>query len=314
MASPLRLTLCPPDPTPGDWAGAADEAWTAVRDEFEAAEQALSKFRATSDLTRLNATAGRAAMPVRDDRRLERALIAADRAWRLTGGFFDPRILEDMERIGEHGATVPSRPSTDPASSPDASSPRVVRRSADGAVICIDRPIDLGGIGKGLALRWAATILRRRGVHAYLLDAGGDLIADVPGPDGGPWLVGIEDPTGGPDAMAAITLRAGAVATSSIRRRRWQQGDRTVHHLLDPRTGEPADGGLLAVTVAATDPAWAEVWSKTLFVLGRREIATAARHRSLAAWWIAEDGSLEMTPAARVMTSWVASEPWAGAD
>jgi thiamine biosynthesis lipoprotein len=62
------------------------------------------------------------------------------------------------------------------------------------------------------------------------------------------------------------------------------------------------------VTVAAPDPAWAEVWSKALFIAGRASIAAEARARGLAAWWFAPDGSLEMTPAARACTIWVAGE------
>ena len=83
---------------------------------------------------------------------------------------------------------------------------------------------------------------------------------------------------------------------------------RVVHHLLDPRTGEPANDGLLAVTVAGADPAWAEVWSKALYLAGRPVIAGEARSRGIAAWWITDDGALEMTPAARALTIWVASE------
>ena len=88
----------------------------------------------------------------------------------------------------------------------------------------------------------------------------------------------------------------------------WLTDGRPVHHLLDPATGQPGGDGLLAVTVAASDPAWAEVWSKTLFLAGRGGIADLARRRGLAAWWSGEDGSLEMTPAARVRTVWVAAE------
>ena len=83
---------------------------------------------------------------------------------------------------------------------------------------------------------------------------------------------------------------------------------RTVHHLIDPGTGEPGGAGLHSVTVAATDPAWAEVWSKALFLEGSDGIAGAARGRDLAAWWVTTDGALEMTPAARQRTTWVAAE------
>ena len=77
-----------------------------------------------------------------------------------------------------------------------------------------------------------------------------------------------------------------------------------VHHLIDPSTGDPGGAGLLAVTVAGTDPAWAEVWSKALFLEGWRGIGDLARGRGLAAWWVETGGELRMTPAARVMTDW----------
>jgi thiamine biosynthesis lipoprotein len=183
----------------------------------------------------------------------------------------------------------------------------VVRRTAPGR-LRVDDPIDLGGIGKGLALRWAARRLDRHGMRSYLLEAGGDLVARGAGPTVDGWSVGIEDPFGGVSPLAVIAARDLAVTTSSIGVHAWVVDGRPVHHLLDPATGQPGGDGLLAVTVAATDPAWAEVWSKTLFLAGRDGIAQLARGRGLAAWWIATDGCLEMTPAARLRTVWVAAE------
>ena len=62
------------------------------------------------------------------------------------------------------------------------------------------------------------------------------------------------------------------------------------------------------MTVLGPDPAWAEVWSKTLFVGGGRAIASEARARGLAAWWVTDAGDLEMTAAARARTAWVEGE------
>ncbi len=171
--------------------------------------------------------------------------------------------------------------------------------------LSLPRPVDLGGIGKGLALRWAAAELVAGGLTDFLLEAGGDLVARGADASDDPWYVGIEDPGGGDD-LAVIAASDTAVATSSVRVNRWTVDGRTVHHLIDPRTREPADSGLLAVTVALADPAWAEVWSKVLFLGGRGSIAAEARSRGLASWWVTDDGALEMTPAARAMTAWVA--------
>lgn len=331
MGSPLRMTVV------GRSAAAAELAWRLVVAEFEVAEQAMSRFRETSDLTRVNRAAG-TGRAIEVDPRLARALAAADRAGRLTGGRFDARILADLERLGYRGADLGIRPaSTSTAVAPDAVDAAGAAVSSDPtrtvdrtrwltltprvSSVALDRPVDLGGIGKGLALRWAWRAVERSEVletpdgdiagpgAGVLLEAGGDLIARGSSPDGGPWAVGIEDPAGGEDPLAVIGVSSGAVVTSSVSVHRWRTDEgRTIHHLVDPTTGEPGGEGLVAVTVAGPDPAWAEVWSKTLFLAGAGGITELARARGLAAWWTGERGRLEMTAAARSCTTWVAQE------
>jgi thiamine biosynthesis lipoprotein len=303
MASPLRLTIAS--------AGRdepVDTAWAEVQATFARVDAAMSRFREDSELTRLNRRAP-AAMPISRD--LAKALATADRARRVTGGRFEPRVVEALDRIGYLGvpqghpapAWAPIRPT------------RILDRASRAGPVSVGRPVDLGGIGKGLALRWAAAALDRwlatvpGPALGYLVDAGGDIVASGT-PDGTtPWLVAIEDPAGGAEPVAVVAIRErGGIATSSIRRQRWEHDGRTVHHLIDPRTGEPGGDGLAAVTVAGPDPAWAEVWSKALFLEGAAGIAATARARGLAAWWVPSDGPLEMTPAARVRTAWVAAE------
>jgi len=297
MASPLRLTLGRTGAR--RVAGDGRSAWDGVVASFETSEDAMSRFRETSEITSFNRVAGRRVVGRPSDR-LRQALVAADRARRITDGRFDPSVLVDLDRLGYRGAplagVVPA-PATKTA---------VIERCGRHDV-SLPRPVDLGGIGKGLALRWAAADLVADGVADFLLEAGGDLVARGMDASADPWYVGIEDPAGGDD-LAVIAVSDTAVATSSIRVNRWAVEGRTIHHLIDPRTREPADSGLLAVTVALADPAWAEVWSKVLFLGGRRAIAADARSRGLACWWVTDDGTLEMTPAARAMTAWVATE------
>ena len=309
MGSPLRLTLGAA--AASDRGGASEpdtgqRAWERVVGSFEVSEAAMSRFRDTSELTALNRLAGTGTV-CRPSDRLRRALNAADRAHRITGGRFDPRVLVDLDRLGYRGADIATGVAGIPASPARPAGIRVVERLGRHG-ISLARPIDLGGIGKGLALRWTAAELASDGVTDLLLEAGGDLIARGSDPSGGPWLIGVEDPTGTTDHLAVIAAVDTAVATSSVRVHRWSMDGRAVHHLLDPRTGEPAEGGLLSVTVAGPDPAWAEVWSKVLFVGGRDAITDEARSRGLAAWWVAGDGTLEMTASARARTVWVSGE------
>jgi thiamine biosynthesis lipoprotein len=308
MGSPLRLSVVGAEPD------VAAAAWRLVSDEFEASEEAMSRFRDSSDLTVVNRAAGTGRC-IQVDRRLARALATADRARRITRGRFDARVLVDLERLGYAGVDVdivgPDRAA--PATEPSGSVGGWLTVDPRTATVGVVRPVDLGGIGKGLALRWAWRLVERTGLLSSgggaLLEAGGDLVAGGPAPQGGPWVIDIEDPAGGSLAVAVIAVPDGAVATSSVLVNRWTSVDgRAVHHLVDPRTGEPGGAGLLSVTVAGRDPAWAEVWSKSLFLYGAEGIAAVARGRGLAAWWVHEDGRLEMTAGARARTMWVAAE------
>jgi thiamine biosynthesis lipoprotein len=306
MGSPLALTLVGASPQ------ASVATWAAVRDDVEASEQAMSRFRESGELVALNRRLGE---PTAVSPRLYRALAAAERARRSTEGRFDGRVLRDLERLGEHGAEPgppPRFPLADdesPGTGERGDTPSVRRRPRS-RLVRLDEPIDLGGIGKGLALRWAATHVERLAPDAgYLLEAGGDIVCRGPAPDGPEWRIAIEAPDGAEDPPAIVAVDRGSVVTSSILVRRWRGPDGAeVHHLVDPRTHRPADDGLVAVSVAGSDPAWSEVWSKSLFLAGRSGIGPLARARGIAAWWIDVDGSLSMTPAGRERTLWVRDE------
>ena len=295
LGSPLRLTVGGAGPAE------ARSAWAAVTAEMAEVDAALSRFRDDSELTALNRLAGTGAQ-VLVGGRLRTALAVMERARRVTAGRFDPRVLADLERLGERGAALDV-----PAADDGLRAGPIVRLRRDGSVE-IDEPLDTGGIGKGLALRWAARLASERlGPGAgLLLEAGGDVVAAGVPPAGG-WLVGVEDPSGASSPLAVVRLERGAVATSSVRVRRWRDpGGRDVHHLIDPSTGQPGGDGIVAVTVAGPDPAWSEVLSKSLFLAGPERIGAEARAAGLAAWWVDSDGTLAMTPAARLRSAWIA--------
>ncbi len=249
LGSALRLFVRLATPSPPDRASrvAADAAWGAVWAEFEAVDLALSRFRDDSELTALNRLAGTAA-PLQASWRLRHALAAMHRAARITNGRFDASVLTTLERIGEHGADLGGGQAA-PVPREVATAPRPARRLERPALVRVpDVPLDTGGIGKGLALRWAAARAAPLlpGGAALLLEAGGDVVAaGEPPPDG--WSIGIEDPmAAGVDAppIAVLAVGTGAVATSSVGVRNWTAPDgRRVHHLVDPRTHEPARTG-----------------------------------------------------------------------
>jgi thiamine biosynthesis lipoprotein len=296
MGSHLRLSVA------GGSAGDAERAWRAAREEMAQADRELSRFRVDSALSRANQLAASGAW-FAAPRRLGRMLAACHRAMRLTDGRFDPRVIHALEALGEvAGFSLPH----DAA----ATERRWLERDWATGRFRIASAADSGGIGKGLGLRWAMVAARAAAPSpaGLLLDAGGDIAAWGRAPDGIAWSVGIEDPTRPEELLATVDLADRAIATTSIAHRAWMHEGRRVHHLVNPRSGLPAETGLTAVTVAMADPAWAEVWTKALLLAGSGAIGQEARARGLAAWWVETDNRLHMTPAARQLTTWVRDE------
>jgi FAD:protein FMN transferase len=118
------------------------------------------------------------------------------------------------------------------------------------------------------------------------VSAGGDLATFGSAPDCDGGSIGVQ----GIHATRMITLRRGALATSGIANRQWRQGAIVRRHILDPRTGMPAETGLWSVTVAAERCGQAEAAAKAAFILGPREGARFLDERRLAGLFAPEDG------------------------
>ena len=275
---------------------------------FPAVDAACTRFSPDSPLMRVNGQPGAwHDVPTT----LYRTVLEAHHAYERTRGRFDPRILADLVRLGydrslpfAEGAVVASEPRS--TRRPLGRWKPKFRGGPHPQLHLGGVPIDLGGIGKGLAARWASERLIGS-LDGFLVDAGGDCIGRGAGPDGAGWRIGIEDPRGGPDPMAVLELRDLACATSSIRLRTWRAGERTVHHLIDPRTGRSGGEGLLSVTVIAADPAEAEVLSKTLFLAGIDQIAVEAERQRVAALWIDDQGATAESRALAPFVMWRSS-------
>lgn len=279
------------------WAAAALEV-------FHEVDRTCTRFRADSDLMRANAAGDHwtaVSRPCFD------ALVEAYAAYRRTQGRFDPRVLDDLVRLGYDRSMTLGAPSPRTADALLGRDPlpswRPEFRRADLEVRVGPVAVDLGGIGKGLAVRWAAhELMDVRG--GYLVEAGGDCVCRGHAGDGGPWRVGIEDPRDPSRPVAVVEVTDAAVATSSVRIRQWQVAGADVHHLIDPTTGRPGGDGLLAVSVIDADPANAEVWSKTLFLTGRRGVRASAEHHGIAAVWVEESGVIGASDAATDFVVW----------
>jgi thiamine biosynthesis lipoprotein len=269
----------------------AREYAKAVETLFEEWEDTLSRFRRGSELSRLNDRAGE---PVGVGPILLDAVVASLAAARATGGLFDPTLRHELVRMGYDR----SFEDIDPGAPAAAVRPRgggawrriVVDASAGTVTLPAGSGLDLGGIVKGMAVDASLDLLASLGADAALVSAGGDLAVRglPPGRWAWPVLVG-NDPDG-----PVVPLVRGALATSGTARRRWRQGVFERHHLVDPATGEPADGGLRQVTAAGGTCRAAEVGATAAFVAGRRFGPIVLARLGLAGMLVTEAGRIHV--------------------
>ena len=129
--------------------------------------------------------------------------------------------------------------------------------------------IDLGGIAKGYAGNRAAEFLRSQGVSRAVIDLGGDVTLVGQHPEGLGFRVGIRDPFNpAAEPIAVLTLEDTAVFTSGAYERGFVIGGQRYSHILDPRTGRPADSGVASVTIVAEDGIMADALSAAFSVMG----------------------------------------------
>lgn len=266
-------------------------AWATARvDELE---RQWSRFLDSSDVSCANLAAG---TPVRVS--VDTLLLArtALRAQIETGGACDPLLGKDIAHLGydrTFDAIDPVAPRT----------PRLRRRDGslliadDGTTLTVPAgcAFDPGGIGKGLAADLVVDGLADRGAEGALVNIGGDVRVWGSPPTADGWVVSVEHPLVANAELVRVVVADGAVASSSRLRRRWGPAEATVHHLLDPDTGEPVHNGVAAVTVFAATGWRAEAFTKAAFLAGCEEGVAVLEANGLDGMVVADDGYVRST-------------------
>lgn len=142
-----------------------------------------------------------------------------------------------------------------------------------------DAKVDLGGIAKGFTSARVMEIFRENGVENGILSLGGNVQALGTKPDGSLWRVGLQDPADERALFATLELADKAVITSGAYERNFEQNGIVYHHIIDPRTGYPAESGLSSVTIVSDDGTLADGLSTALFIMGKEAAVEFWRSR-----------------------------------
>ena len=270
LGTPIVLTIIAEDEV------AAREAAAEAFSECARIENAYSRFVDGNELAILNVHVGEWAEVSEE---LLQLIAFAKRAGEKTKGAFDVSVKSILEGWGYDSAysLKEGRPG------------RTGTIELKEGRVRIGAPIELGGLGKGYALDRMLSFLN--GFPNVHLNAGGDLVVRGMNENAEPWRIVFEHPEDPARGIGTVDTTGLALASSSPSRRKW----RNRHHLVDPRTGEPAVG-MLAVYTQSSSALLADVYSTALFVLGYEEAQKLLPTLPVEAMLVSPEGRIFRSP------------------
>ncbi len=275
----------------------AEKSIDAAFAEIEKLEKLLNFYSAESEISLINRNAGLSGVKVSSDvlRLVDKALYVSEK----TEGSFDitigslTSVYDFHKRIRPDDGTIKEKLSlinyrdllTDNAKS-------TVYLKRKGMLI------DPGGITKGYAADRAVETLKKQGIHAGIVAVAGDIKTFGLKPDGKPWKIGIRNPDAKgdrDDIMATVELTDMAISTSGDYERYFISNGEKIHHLLDPKTGYPAEG-CRSVTVIAKEGVFTDAFATGIFILGPEKGMTVFEKTGFSGIMIDSHGTTHITP------------------
>ena len=268
----------------------ADAAVEAAEIEIARLDAKLSAQNVNSEIAKLNAGGC-----CEDDETL-RVLASAYQIAALTEGAYDPTVYPLMQLWGfgtEH-AQVPQQAAIETALEavgyeklPAVKAPYQLPEGVE---------IDLGGIGKGFAAQTVRRCLQKQGIQSAVLSLGGNVTLLGSKPDGTDWTVGLQDPQKTDGCFGYVSASDVSVVTSGGYQRYFEENGKRYWHILDARTGMPADTGISSVTIVSADDTLADGLSTALFVMGLDRAAQFWREsRDFEAVFLLDSGEIYVT-------------------
>lgn len=249
----------------------------------------------SSDVCRINEQAGIG--PVHVDADILAMLALAKKYHNLSAGAFDVTIGPIMDLWGFAG------------DNPKVPSPRSLAETlalVDNNLLQVNAPeqtvylqkvgmkLDLGAVAKGYATEKAIKVLEKYGINKALIDAGGNIRVLGTNARNTPWRIGIKDPRQADTIVAVVALEDAAAVTSGDYYRYFEVDGKRYHHILDPRSGYPANANR-SVTVISRDAGLADVLSTALFVMNGEEAVNLAEKIGVDLFLVSAEGRITHT-------------------
>lgn len=266
-----------------------------LKNIYFAKQRIFCRFNPGSELNRLNSNLGVFQKASPDILYLAQRAIFYNK---LSGGLYDPRVIEILEKIGYQEDFQKTDFSKMKA---PASFDRIKRDLSDdlkikNGKIFFARRMDFSGIAKGYITDCAAKFLKNQGWKNFLVDSGGDMFAAGKNAESEKWRVEIEG-IAKEKLMLEITERG--IATSGISRKKWEISGKKFHHLVNPKNPNEFSYELRTVSVIAENTENADGRAKTLMLMGKKKGLHFAEHKKIAAIFLDYKGNVSISPEAK---------------
>lgn len=275
----------------------AEKAIDTAFSEIEKLERLSNFYSSDGEITRINKNAGISEVKVSHDilELLEKALYVSEN----TEGAFDVTIGSVITLYDFHEKIKPEEGSVKKKLSLVNYRNLIIDRNK--STVFLRRKgmlIDLGGITKGYAADKAVETLKKQGIRSGLVSVAGDIKTFGLKPDGRPWKVGIRNPRAkdkDDDIMATIELKDMAISTSGDYERFFILADKKYHHLLDPKTGHPAQE-CRSVSIITNECTFTDAFATGIFMLGPERGMKVLEKMGFDGIIIDSQGKIHMTP------------------
>jgi len=264
------------------------EASAIVFNEIKRVEDLLSKYKADSEVSKLNKIGKLKVSPG-----TFYIIKKSKEFWRASNGAFDITVapLIDLWGFTDKKYFVPD----------DTEIKNVISLIGSDKIILNDKDnvikfsvsgmkIDLGGIAKGYAVDCAVAKLKQKGINSCLINAGGQIYC-LGDRFAKPWKIAVRDPRG-ENITGYLRLKNRAIATSGDYEQYFIKNNRRYSHIINPKTGYPADSGIISVTVIAPDGLTADALATSIFVLGKEKGEELAKNYAGVEVKIVEEGTV----------------------
>lgn len=265
-----------------------------VKNIFAKKEKIFSRFNEDSELSKINSNLGK---EIEISNEMLEVLELCLKFHEISAGYFDPRIIGNLEKIGYCGdfkkLHFDDKVGETEWEKIEGELKNDLIINKEKKTVLARKRIDTTGIAKGYTVDEAAEYLRKQGFENFTVDAGGDMYAAGINNNGG-WKIGIE---GLDDDKLMLKLKDEGIATSGISRKRWTLGGKKFHHLINPKDPENFSFDIKTVTVIESKTVEADGRAKVLVLMGKTKGLEFANKNNIKALWLDYRGNVYLSEA-----------------